>query len=168
MQLIHTPGNLSASWPIYSEEVLMVTPETQLHCAGIWEQLETTRFKQGINMRINGNCPKCILGESLLTWLKHRFFWKSLWRMPVLDRVKIHAWRLYYRAMPVYNELTKRGCEALKECCFCGFGGESVEHIFFQCWWSKVFFWKKLAIEEVPRCMPSRYLPLDMVPCTQQ
>lgn len=71
---------------------------------------------------------------------KIQAFWKSLWRTGVPDRVKILVWRLYYHAIPLYKELNKRGFGNLKECCFCGYKGETVEHLFFQCWWSMAYW----------------------------
>lgn len=76
-------------------------------------------------------------------------FWKMLWRSRVPERVKIHGWRLYHHALPVCRELQKRGCGELIHCCFCGFKGESDEHLFIHCWWSKVF-WSKLGVAEAP------------------
>lgn len=76
-------------------------------------------------------------------------YWKMLWRISVPKRVKIHAWRLFHHALPVFEELKKRGCGAMKEWCFCGYRGESLEHLFYQCWWSKAF-WSKLEMEEAP------------------
>lgn len=50
---------------------------------------------------------------------------------------------------PSSMELCKRECGDVKECCFCGYKTESIEHLFIKCWWSKAF-WAKLEVIAAP------------------
>lgn len=64
------------------------------------------------------------------------------------DRIKIQTWKTFHHAIPVFSTLAKRGIEGDQcdlKCCFCGFKQETVEHLFLQCWWSRML-WDKLQV----------------------
>lgn len=44
--------------------------------------------------------------------------------------------------------LCKRGIAARSQCWFCKYPGESVSHIFLECWWAKAF-WNYLKIDHI-------------------
>lgn len=49
---------------------------------------------------------------------------------------------------PSHKELRRRKCDDSKECSFCLYKGESIEHVFILCWWSRAF-WVKMAVDDV-------------------
>ncbi|CAM8974659.1 unnamed protein product [Rhodiola kirilowii] len=77
-----------------------------------------------------------------------RKIWKRLWRTNLPDRIKIFTWRLYHDALPVAENLIRRGCDPDFGCCFCGSKQETSLHLFVECWWAKEF-WRKLGSGEI-------------------
>ncbi|KAL9671595.1 hypothetical protein QQ045_009165 [Rhodiola kirilowii] len=68
----------------------------------------------------------------------------------ITERIKVMVWRLFHDSLPVAaNLLRKRVCETQIVCCFCGWGNETVKHLFLDCWWA-MCLWTKLAIEAWP------------------
>ncbi|KAL9675120.1 hypothetical protein QQ045_003321 [Rhodiola kirilowii] len=72
--------------------------------------------------------------------------WRNLWRIRVPDRIKILCWRVFHNALPVADNLRRRGCEPEYGCCFCGLKEETVKHLLLECWWTREF-WRKLGVE---------------------
>lgn len=72
-------------------------------------------------------------------------FWKAVWRMRLQNKTKVFVWRLYHEALPVACNIQKRGIELDVHCQVCGFKGESIKHIFLDCWWS-ISVWSGLGL----------------------
>ncbi|KAL9676551.1 hypothetical protein QQ045_004765 [Rhodiola kirilowii] len=72
--------------------------------------------------------------------------WKKSWRTNLPDRIKILTWRLYHDALPVAENLRRRGCN-LDFCC-CGLKQETSLYLFVDCWWAKEF-WRNMGSGEI-------------------
>lgn len=59
------------------------------------------------------------------------------WKAQVPTGMKILSWRLFSNALPVFQNLIKRGVDVSGECMLCGFRPESAKHLFMECWWAR-------------------------------
>lgn len=83
--------------------------------------------------------------------------WTTIWRLKIQPKFKVFIWRLVHKALPVANNLRKRGIDVKLCCQTCGFKNESICHTFLQCWWAKclweklgvMHFWEKFSFESI-------------------
>lgn len=69
-------------------------------------------------------------------WESSANVWTRFWRSRVPDRVELVTWPLYHDSLPVFSNLSKRGCDTSNGRLFCGFKNENALHLFVNCWWS--------------------------------
>lgn len=81
-------------------------------------------------------------------------FWKAVWRIKLQNKLKFFVWRLFHNALPVAQNLWRRGANLDLQCQICGL---SLEHTFLECWWAKSF-WSELGF---PHCWEA--YPFDNV-----
>lgn len=83
-------------------------------------------------------------------------YWKTLWKMPVLPKVRNFWWRVIKRFIPCLSVLHQRHIEPREFCLECG-REETIVHALFECIWAKRF-WKEIKIlarVKIPQLMPS-------------
>lgn len=64
-------------------------------------------------------------------------FWKSLWAMSIPNKIKMFVWRCSHNAVAVLHNLTRKNVEVPPDCPRCHAHRETLEHLIFQCKYSK-------------------------------
>ncbi|KAE8769205.1 hypothetical protein D1007_59232 [Hordeum vulgare] len=59
--------------------------------------------------------------------------WKTLWKLRIPSKVKIHVWKSLLGAIPCYGVLANRHIKTSSQCPLCTSDCESIKHLFFQC-----------------------------------
>uniref|UniRef100_A0A8I6YQZ6 Reverse transcriptase domain-containing protein n=1 Tax=Hordeum vulgare subsp. vulgare TaxID=112509 RepID=A0A8I6YQZ6_HORVV len=59
--------------------------------------------------------------------------WKTLWKLRIPSKVKIHVWKSLLGAIPCYGVLANRHIKTSSQCPLCTTDCESIKHLFFQC-----------------------------------
>ena len=73
----------------------------------------------------NSSKDKGILDDLL------KSFWRRLWALDMLEKIKVWLWLLSHKVVPVGKWLGSRGGEA--GCQLCGHALESIPHYFYNC-----------------------------------
>lgn len=60
-------------------------------------------------------------------------FWKVFWKMKIPPKWKIFGWKILNNALPVAENLLKRGFQVQQECKFCGKEVETQSHLLRDC-----------------------------------
>ncbi|GJU10897.1 monodehydroascorbate reductase [Tanacetum coccineum] len=68
----------------------------------------------------------------------NRSFWKELWNLKTLPRVKFFWWKACSNALETHENLSRRGCNCSPICTICCTSVETVEHMLFECPWTKL------------------------------
>ncbi|XP_020096969.1 uncharacterized protein LOC109716078, partial [Ananas comosus] len=63
--------------------------------------------------------------------------WKQLWGLAVAPRVKTFLWKYFWKRLPTKDFLQQRGLTQSNLCALCGEAAENIQHLFFQCRYSK-------------------------------
>lgn len=69
-----------------------------------------------------------------------RHIWKWVWKLRVIPKVQLLLWRCITDSLPSKVNLVRRSLVVDPRCSRCGEGFESLEHIFRDCPWSKLFW----------------------------
>ncbi|GMP54924.1 hypothetical protein CsSME_00019917 [Camellia sinensis var. sinensis] len=70
-------------------------------------------------------------------------FWKLLWSLPVSPKVRNFWWRVCNNKLATKENLFRCKCTTSQRCPMCGLCSESIEHLLFQCSWTRpVWFWE--------------------------
>jgi hypothetical protein len=64
---------------------------------------------------------------------------KQLWKLKVPLKIKIFMWYLKREVVLTKDNLARRNWDGSKQCSFC-LHDESVQHLFFECWYTR-FLW---------------------------
>ncbi|GJU27805.1 hypothetical protein Tco_1166426 [Tanacetum coccineum] len=64
-------------------------------------------------------------------------FWKKVWNMKVMPKIKTFWWRACSNALATRENLYKRKCSLSPLCQICNSQVETIEHVFFECPWMK-------------------------------
>jgi hypothetical protein len=73
--------------------------------------------------------------------------WKKLWKLHVPPKQTHFLWRILNNALPVKENLTKRGVRCNPLCSLCNEKIETIDHIFLKCEWTRqVWFSSPLTI----------------------
>lgn len=65
-----------------------------------------------------------------------KYFWRSMWRLPIPAKIRIFLWRLFHGALATGQNLIRRNVVRKSTCYFCGYPCESDIHLFISCWWT--------------------------------
>jgi hypothetical protein len=63
--------------------------------------------------------------------------WKKLWSLDVPPKQTHLIWRIINNAIPVKENLLKRGIRCVPLCSYCNNKVETIDHIFLECEWAK-------------------------------
>lgn len=64
-------------------------------------------------------------------------FWKQVWNIEVMPKIKTFWWRVCSNALATRENLFKRNCSTSSLCQICNSQVETVEHLLFECPWTK-------------------------------
>ncbi|GJY06948.1 ribonuclease H-like superfamily protein [Tanacetum coccineum] len=64
-------------------------------------------------------------------------FWKKVWNIKVMPKIKTFWWRVCSNALATRENLYKRNCSSSPLCQICNSQVETIEHMFFECPWTK-------------------------------
>ncbi|GJT88030.1 retrotransposon protein, putative, unclassified [Tanacetum coccineum] len=67
----------------------------------------------------------------------NKSFWNELWNLKTLPRVKFFWWKACSNALATHENLLQRGCNCSPICTICCTSVETVEHMLFECPWTK-------------------------------
>ncbi|XP_058741777.1 uncharacterized protein LOC131614170 [Vicia villosa] len=81
--------------------------------------------------------------------------WKQIWSAPIHTRVRNFLWRLAKNILPTRGNLVKKGVKTTTECPLCHESEENMDHLFFQCHFSRqVWFVSPLGLRiDVNSCV---------------
>ncbi|PWA65252.1 hypothetical protein CTI12_AA315900 [Artemisia annua] len=68
----------------------------------------------------------------------NKSFWKQLWNLKTLPRVKFFWWKACSNALATHENLSRRGCNCSPICSICYSKVETVEHMLFECPWTNL------------------------------
>jgi hypothetical protein len=77
-------------------------------------------------------------------------FWKQLWKIDCMPKVKHFLWRLSHNALAFRKILQRKGMKIDTRCCMCGRSDEDGGHLLFKCKAVKEV-WRALNLEAI-RC----------------
>ncbi|XP_074282921.1 uncharacterized protein LOC141607469 [Silene latifolia] len=85
--------------------------------------------------------------EKKLDFVCDKWLWNTIWRTPVLPRVKTFVWQLCHDALPTKHNIGRRLGSSDTECPFCSNTMETCLHTLRDCGW--VYgIWEGVGIEE--------------------
>ncbi|GJV89910.1 putative RNA-directed DNA polymerase [Tanacetum coccineum] len=74
-------------------------------------------------------------------------FWKQIWRLKTVPKIKNFWWRPCSNALATREALFRRNCANSPTCLICHSSPETVEHLLFECEWTKpVWFGSTLGL----------------------
>ncbi|CAN1132820.1 hypothetical protein LINPERHAP2_LOCUS7265 [Linum perenne] len=84
------------------------------------------------------------------------YMWRSIWSLQIPPKLRFFLWRLCHRILPSTEALRSREKDVPLECQVCHDGPESIEHIFYKCLVSKMFYiYTGIHIEALPHTHPT-------------
>ncbi|MBA0875913.1 hypothetical protein Goshw_023307 [Gossypium schwendimanii] len=63
----------------------------------------------------------------------HRFYWRLIWKLRILPKIKIFCWRIGHDILPTYENISKIRREFNSMCPHCGSEEESLIHALRDC-----------------------------------
>lgn len=98
----------------------------------IWKFLNSSDYKV--------NKAYCLLQQANSPFFQgqgpngiHCSIWKMLWKLKLPLKVLNFIWKLLHDSIPVFEKLRSRGISVSNVCLICNEEGESVNHLFLQC-----------------------------------
>lgn len=64
-------------------------------------------------------------------------FWKTLWSLPIPNKVKMFLWRCSHNVIAVLYNMNRKGIDISPYCPRCKTSDETLEHLLFQCKFSR-------------------------------
>ncbi|GKD17719.1 reverse transcriptase, partial [Tanacetum coccineum] len=64
-------------------------------------------------------------------------FWKQFWKTPTQLKVRLFLWKVISNCVPTMENLYKRNCSRSPLCLICSAHVESIEHMLFECAWTR-------------------------------
>ncbi|PWA82942.1 hypothetical protein CTI12_AA174550 [Artemisia annua] len=100
----------------------------------------------------------------------NKSFWKHVWNLKTLPKIKYFRWKVCSNALATQENLSRRGCHCSPMCPICFTDIETVEHMLFECSWTKVVWFGSalgLRLDSMNGPVISRIQDLlDMLPST--
>lgn len=67
--------------------------------------------------------------------------WKAIWKLKVSRKIRLFIWKIFYNALPTFENLFKRKCSKENHYLICKSNSESLSHLFCLCpWVNRVWF----------------------------
>ncbi|KAA3467043.1 reverse transcriptase [Gossypium australe] len=63
----------------------------------------------------------------------HRFFWRNIWKLQTLPKIRIFCWRIGHEILPTYKKIAAIRKEFKTDCPRCGAGEETLLHALKDC-----------------------------------
>ncbi|GJU47905.1 ethylene-responsive transcription factor ERF011-like protein [Tanacetum coccineum] len=78
-------------------------------------------------------------------------FWKTLWNIHTQPKIKLFAWKAITNSVATMDNLFKRNCSPCPKCPICNTCVETIEHLLFECEWTRpVWFGSSLSFRNHP------------------
>ena len=78
-------------------------------------------------------------------------FWKVIWHIPVQPKIKLFLWKAISNSVATKENLFRRHCSPSPTCPICNISIESIEHLLFECAWTRpVWFGSPLCLRPPP------------------
>ncbi|GJT66702.1 reverse transcriptase [Tanacetum coccineum] len=110
--------------------------------------------------------------EASLSSTPNKSLWKQVWNLKTLPKIRMFWWKACSNALATYENLSRRGCYCLPICPICYTKIETVEHVLFECSWTKVVWFGSslgLRLDNISGPIVSRVQQLlDMVPSNSE
>ena len=100
----------------------------------VWHYSTNGKFqvKKAYTILLNENLPSHLNSPTIPPKV-----WKTLWKVPLPQKILLFVWKVLHSALPVRNTLIHRGINCFDTCPFCQKDGESLDHLFLNCPFSR-------------------------------